>query len=490
MTDNAIASMPEEEFDFSGSLNAGSELDDEIPVENSDELILNLEKNNEEIVPTLISLENKANDLEALLNNISYSNGMTKHFAMEAEALLPEFPKLAPTYYSTLPTKTRYKASVESIMEGIKNTFQKLVKAIYDAVVKIINWITGKKSDASSVGSSEAMSEINKTTKEKEKSTHDIKETNVKVKRLEEEASSEISGSSLQVKLGPDSVVDIKSLQDVFDIVYKENTEVKNLSLLAGKNPVLHDMLTGGEYSKSIFSLQRSMDAINSALSLKVDLFNKLLGDYVIATKTGITPAIRVELTKGMNLLKEEIKVRVFNNELSLRGAFEKLTQTNLIIANSEIHSEMSVDAMFKSINSFYSSLDYVVYYSRVKDIGISLVKLEDSLKQLEAVTGSPATDTKDSREYLTAIRQSIYSIGMDISSTKKILMSIDDFYLQAGYFSKELCGAVSVLYVFLEKRATSKTGKPAEWKKYVEQSRILQSQLKESYRVIYEIIK
>ena len=46
----------------------------------------------------------------------------------------------------------------------------------------------------------------------------------------------------------------------------------------------------------------------------------------------------------------------------------------------------MSVDAMFKSINSFYSSFRFMLFILQVKDIGISLVKLEDSLKQLEAV--------------------------------------------------------------------------------------------------------
>jgi len=88
-------------------------------------------------------IESRIEDVSYLVQSIQNAGGMSKQFALEALEVAEDFPKVPIGAYSTLPTATRYKVSLESLIDSIGKGFKKLVEFIRKLIRRVILWIRG-----------------------------------------------------------------------------------------------------------------------------------------------------------------------------------------------------------------------------------------------------------------------------------------------------------------------------------------------------------
>lgn len=121
-------------------LNSGMELDDEVLFEDP------VPGQVPDLIPEIKIIgeaTDKIQDLNYLKHDIQNTQGMSKSFALEAEKLMPGFlneDRLI-GYFTQIPTKTLYAATLEDIEQNKKNLLVQVWEALKALVKKVIDWL-------------------------------------------------------------------------------------------------------------------------------------------------------------------------------------------------------------------------------------------------------------------------------------------------------------------------------------------------------------
>lgn len=460
-----------------GSLNAGAELDEPdtlapVVVDHDEAISITPE---EEV---LTSLENQVLDLQNLADDIMQSHGMNQKFALEAQNLLPGFGSVPLGYYSKDLSATRFKVSLEELHQGIWALIGAAAAAIAVMLYKLYKWIWGDESSSSSSSdggsiSSSDIASVEKDATEKVKKVKDNVETLEKAKESVDKLEDQLKRENITkvdkdgketVHVTPKNVVETYITdQERFDDIQK---------FLTARDPVFHDILANGPYSKII---KQTIPLFNEiAVLLKVKTENlKHIHDADKDDQHN-----QVIKNQHVHMLDELTKpVTLGDNKTLLELATDINEVLNRVKGETKVLPEMTLQEMMKATIDAYKNADIqrlVTAHAGSLEQALSMQKYMDQMKtELGNIStdgpGSSASEGVGSR-----LRNAVFAIGRDINGYLKLTLEMDYFLQSLHRLSNEAMGISNRVERAIVKDIADKgTTAPSEWKEETKKGKI-----------------
>jgi len=312
-------------------------------------------------IELLVQVDASLESLSDLMQDIRQAGGMSVDIALECQRIIPEFG-IPLNRFTKHPTKTQYKASMESIMDTIIAAAVKAFKYVRNAILRAFYWIIGVeyKPENPHTSGNASLDEI-------EEIPQDV--INKVKEKLQDYASSvkEANGALKSIEF---QVRNFEAIAANAGIEYRDAKNNLEWYRDPGKFITDMDYANGNETEKKIYEFVTSGDRIHNDL--------KSSGQYIVL------------FTKVDALLDEAIahsKDIISKYQNAEPDAFESLTNRGGIIA--EKAKDIEHDAMnrdyVKSSASAKKLSELMVPYERLNDlIGAGFAKSTEVVNQLE----------------------------------------------------------------------------------------------------------
>ncbi len=418
------------------SLNAGSELDDENVLFEQPIVPGEIPDLNEEINIVTV-LEGRIDDLNYLLKDIVKNSGMSKQFALEAERILPGFGNVPIGFYTEHPSATRYKVALEEISHGVWALIAAATAAIIALIVKVISWISGKKkSDKVSDGVAGVQAV-----------KHGLETTENALKAVESvptELNQAMQQNSVVIKDAAGHEVKYSSMDQIFnDRLLDDEKFGRAKKIMNSEDPLFHDIINHGEYSKTMQDLGNMMRPINAALKSKLQVMDEIIRNDMSGSAE--TNAVNKKIDM-MNLKKQEgpTMVKFHGREMTLQELSRYVSDVRQRASEKKTHKPIT-------FTQLYSSMLAAVHNSNVKhmlidmedtvgimgDMKARLNKMEDIARDL-ATDGIPGAVSEDVGPMIRTI---LGVIGQDISGFGQLSFQVEAYVKQFERMANDAIG-------------------------------------------------
>ena len=444
-------------------LNAGFELDDDEDDEIDQGDDLDIEKEAEE----LVSLECRLIDLTNLAADIRKTHGMSQSYAMEAEKLLPGFGGVPMGYYSKDATATRFAVSLEELHKGIWALIAAGVIAVITLIVKIISWFKGDSGKDGKPGKgtpAEAIKAVEtdvtaavETPKNVEKAAETLKEINGVLKDC---------GLSLKDKNGKETT--FTSFDQAITILLTDQERYsKTLNYLKSTDPLLHDIIHNGPYTKNIHNLSTCFNAVKSHLDSILDGISAVIAMDKNKTDTTASAVISGILSH----FNKDITFKFDNKDLTLKDITSTIQSSRADALNKTNNAPMPFDTLYQSISdSFKRTGEVEILKGQIGCIGI-VAQMEEKLKGYENRTRSLSEDSNDganSSGIGAAIRETIVITGHQVVAFGNLSRQIREFTLDKKRIVNDVISVTKDVIKRLDTELTNSENKsrvPKQWK-------------------------
>jgi len=379
-------------------------------------------------IKLVTGLEAAIEDLELLLTDIRQAGGMCAGFAIEGRRLVDGFDGGAlPGYYTAHPSQTRLRTSLESITETIRNYAKKILDAIRGFIDKIVNWVLGWRN------SHKAPTEKDLEAAAK----HDTEDFEARKEMIDEIApiTIELKGfvaGGLNVRFG-DYVKQYNDANALILDAYNESRpgSFEAIRFLTNPDPVLDDILSGGEYSKAIGTMAENAVQALAQLEAKTAIIRQIL----ITDVTGSSVSSEIVSRQMLSKIKDETRVKYHGKIMTLAEIAKEVRAVQDKVANQK---ELTVPRQFaevfeqlaraidegparKSIESFHA-------------ITAAMFRVRQTLSQVIDIIGNPRTDNEAGapRGDLGPVLREVTAAMQDELSTLQEIIGLLDRYNNA----------------------------------------------------------
>lgn len=450
------------------SLNAGNELDDELPIPELDAIEADYDKaeaalSMDEDVAALESIANRASDLEYLMEDIQKAHGMSQSFAMEAERILPGFSDLAPIgYYTRTISATRLKVSMEELSKGMWALIAAAAAAVIGLIVKIVSWLSGKKksdgggssSDAKEVAK-ERVAEMERVSGVAERVGDALKDVNPREVEIVDE-----KGKSDRPH----------TLTDLFEMLNENYDHTgEHLEFFSKPNPLYYDLVNGGEYSKAIDKMNNVVEMILAKTGARLDLAANIYADE--RANFGDANA-RLRIVQKLQSLTVP---QPFNFQ-----GITSLSDYNHHISGLRKNAESASTGRGFTVEKVMETLERVTGDVRIHNSITASARATATLLEAKAFLADMENDLKKvqndnmsgeaSADVAKSLRAVVYQLGHDISNLGMLLAHVDAYTNTVRAFSNSTQSMI-VKTISYYKRLIDKNGVEAapQMKKFID---------------------
>ena len=411
----------------------------------------------------IISLESRIEDLIYLASDIAKSAGMNQAFAMEAEKLLPGFGGVPIGYYSNDTTATRFKVSLEEISKGIWALIAAGIAFVIAIIAKLFGFFSGKKDKGTVKDAEEAIDAVVKDIAEDEKK---IKEAEIKIKK----ADSIFSNVGFYIFDSEGKAFHCASLQIAVDrMLNGELRHSRAKEFLAFTNPIHHDLITFGEYSKAAVMLGERMRSINDVFKLKLDELTSVINENIGSTSN----SEELMSLRSLNAINKPIEINVYGKQMTLSEAAGHLRSIRSDVIAKNVRHDIDFDDLFFAMAHVYSGskitkilADVRSSLSILSSIEKHLIKMEFMMRNL-SVDGITGTLTHDIAEL---VRTTVSTLAKDVSSLKEIHAEISKYADEMRELSVKAFGITcEVMSKLTDEMDRHEYKVPDEWRKVVD---------------------
>lgn len=443
---------------MSESLNAGSELDDEIS-DNDKKILADLQ--DQEADPTGISeelteiqsLESHVDDLMYLLGDIRKSHGMTKSFAMEAQRLIPGFDSGTPLgYYTNAPTATRLNVSLEELTNGMMAAIAAIAAAVIAMIWKLYRWLSGTKSDRSSSGapsSSAAAAALTKTATDIKAVADHSKETLDSLK--------ELPASDVPIpdgKGGHDTESQWTRL--ILSVGKLHGREKDYEEFFSNPDPFNYDIATNGPFSTLTRKIGKAVPAIVVAMDLRIKLLEKAR-DIDLSGPFNLNEEMQSKLT--LSSVEKSPEIEIDGKKYTLPELAELVTDTRRAAASNTKVKRISFEEYLEGVHKTASDSGYTNFF---QVMGHSFAMFDEICKKYEQLNrtltkpGHSGPDKENSEAIAIGLRKILTLIGKDIAAVTHIVADMKAHSQKQINLQNKLC---DVMISFADSFAIERRG-------------------------------
>jgi hypothetical protein len=364
------------------SLNAGNELDGE---EEAGSIFFDFDDSTlaiEEELKTIEDIEARIGDLVYLSGDIQKAHGMNQSFAMEAEKLLPGFGGVPIGYYSKETSAIRLKVSLEEISKGVWGLIIAGIAALIAIIAKIFGWFSSNKDSDKKDESSpkKAVANIDDLIDEVKLAPKDLSE----VAHGIQQAESALANTNIMLKDEDGKEFHCDSFQTVIDKYFLSDQRYGIAKkLLQSEDPIFHDVVHHGEYSKAMIGLGHLIRMINDSLTMKIDVLDEIfVRDLGTAgsSKSSKETKFNLQTTEKIN---KELQIRFEGREMTLHEITRFLADLRHTVSEKKTHDVIRFDTLYLLIIRAYEDAALI---RTLQDMKSSLKLLEELNKRLDKI--------------------------------------------------------------------------------------------------------
>jgi len=424
----------------------------------------------------IAALESQLQDLLYLENDLLQAGGMNKHFAMEAQKVIPNFGGVPMGYYTEATTATRYKVSLEELSRGVWAAIAAGVAVVIAAIGKFIFWMMGRRNKGDSTPSSGEV-----TNADVKAAVQSAKEMPAEVKAMAKsmdvgqkavvKAEGMLSNNPLTLKNEHGKEYTVHSFQDIINNVFTDQERYgRAKQFFDNRDAYTHDIINGGEFSKKMAALSQSMGAVSSALSIKAEtvegVIRRDLGSHSVSDE--------MKNNSTLTTVGKVIEVTLMGRTMTLRELADHLSDERKELREKTITNPIMFDKLFSTMHKTYEShtIDTIM-----REAG-SLIECLDAVRtRLEKMKGAsrnlstdgvPGALTQDVGE---KIRQTLSSLQEEVIALSMIAAEITLFFRTLETLANHALGfGVEVVRKCSQLMKAQKQDIPDGWKEVLEE--------------------
>lgn len=388
-----------------------------------------------EDVTLITSIHNQAMDLGYLAQSIAQQGGMSQQLALECEQLSPGTLGVPIGSFSSIPTATRYKVSLEAIGKGIWALVAAATAAVIAAIIKLYSWISGKKSG-------------NGTAKDAEKSMEqEAKDIDDTADGLEKAAKAAQQAADIIKEEKPEVAVEDEapaktylSLDELIEDAFLEQKHQRAKRFLETRDPILYDLIHQGPYYTAILNASKVVPLIVSALKEKL----AGLREVVRLDQNAKTVTDQILNSNNVKALSKPIEVKFNGTTMSIDAFATHLSQTKATAASQETEERMSFDRLFDTMAKTYRTNPVGALFEQLQLALDTISEMDKELQALQKKTGKLSTDgfvDQASGELGSLIREAVLKTMEDIAAIAQVTHQAKGYAAKLRHMGNEAVG-------------------------------------------------
>lgn len=404
------------------SLNAGSELDDDLKLDLPEELpgVPDEQKDDE----SLLALESSIQELIDLSDDIQGTGGMSQSFALEAERILPGILSCPTNYFSKAPSQTQYRLATEEIHKGIWALIAAATAAVLAAIYKIYKWFSGDSSGDDKGAGKAAEAKAEKKVEDAEKTA----EGTVAVAEGMVDAADTLRHNPVEFS-GTKGHFKFNSMDHLIEQTFMSTASYgEEKKFFLEPEPVHRDIVDHGPYSQ-LFDRVAKGSVFTSASNLLKDKI-KLL-EEIIHKDRNAQGSVVAGIQKDLDLVAAPIKVKFSGETLTLRELADKLRAEREKAEGKKTSGRLHYDDMFNRINKVYKNDNVVRLLHQVRDYLPVVSDMKDALQVTQDYVGDLSHDGQaggNSPPVAQKVRSVISILGQQITGFAALSNEIDHY--------------------------------------------------------------
>ena len=484
------------------SLNAGFELDNELPnfgdgsVEEDmlPPTILDLSEDGEAVT----ALENSIIDLQDLANDIEQAEGMSRDFAMEALRICPNVLSASPNHFTLSPSATRLKVSLEEISTGVWALIAAAAAAIIGVIYKVFKWLSGDKTEGGSGNTGEAAKTAEATltnnlgnVKEYAEATQGAA-TTIQDATVVLRAGIEVSDAALSGVKPADAPkaqqrpIKYTSFDNLIGKLLTDDNKYEHAKkFLESGDPVFHDIITHGPYTKICEEGGDALVMLRDAINTKLKLLEEILKDDIHSST--VTAQWKHNQSLDNPVLNTPIKLKFRNHEMSMDEIARQIRIVKEGTENQRPTERINFDTLFQRMASVYKKPTNIKIFTALRDSTIDVAKLEHGIEAMQRKTNNLSQDGNAgsaSTGVAVRLRQCMLALGKDLYGYAHLAQELKFHAMHTNYLSKEALGfGTEIVRKITHAMRMDGQRVPPEWEKVVDDLGKQLEHLRDAYR-------
>jgi hypothetical protein len=361
-------------------------------------------------------------DLDYLLADLKRAGGMSQSFATEAKRLYPEFDKQSPLgYYTQQASATRYRISLESLFQRLKESFKELIRKLRELLRRFALWLVGSRDTGGNLMNKtddQIKSEVESVTQRAEERNQTLEQDMHDLQVLAKVVLVEVSkGIDIRDQHGDTQhVSDFDKL--VAHYLYDTESAEEVRQFMEGRNPIFHDIIEEGPWTKATEGL---VDIVNQSLSVMMQKSTALLS--VVSSSGSAAFADQMVNGRTLEILNQRLEVSFQGRKMNLQDVSTHYNRIYNEASQGEPQKHLSFEQVFGRMAQALATGPTKRLIETGRDVSIRLLTIEKYLDLLEVQIGNVVTDGADGmpdhstaqplREALDAIRTDVRDLAM-----------------------------------------------------------------------------
>lgn len=466
-----------------GSLNAGAELDGEPALNNEDifetPFVVGEVPELRKDIDMVVAIESQLTDLAYLLKDVSQSKGMNKSLALEAEKLMPGFGNGVPVgYYTDGLSATRYQASLEELSKGIWALIGAAIAATLAVIIKIYSYFSGKKKGEEGDASS-AVDGINAQMRQAAADIGALDET----ASIVQDADRLLAHANIVLKNEHGHEYNCDSFQAIINNVFSDEERYgRAKKFLNTRDPILHDIINNGTYSKVSTEIGNKLSLANAAIIAKMDLI-----DQAIRSDLGSSSASsEMKNTRILTQAEKPLEFVVDGRTMSLRETADYLKTIRAELMEKQVSNPITFDRLFTTMAHAYQSRSVDRLLHQLSTSVAAASQMQSRLEKMQSISrtlatdGTPGAATQGVGEHL---RQVLFTTARDVAGLGMLASEITYYASNLDHLAREALGfATEVVRKTSTEMRRNKQDIPEGWQKVVDRLALQQKAIMAAY--------
>lgn len=432
----------------------------------------------DEEVNIIATLESQLLDLSYLEDDLRRAGGMSQHFALEAQKLIPDFDgKKSPSYYSQEPTATRYKVAMEEITDAVWALIGIGIATVLALFAKLYFWITGRKKKNSGGGGGDSgggdgksapKDVIKEATEFVEKMPAAVKEYGVAIDlgmQVLHKADALLAHSNITLKNEYKREYSVRSFQDIINNVLTNDERMQeSRNFLDTRTKYVDDIIHVGGYTKELMEVVNKVAAAGHAISLKASALDKVCRKDI----NSHNQEDGMENSASMDVLKRSVEINLMGHQVTLKEAAQDLDTKRKALKEEWTTNPITFDKLFTSMSSSYQNHTLEHMFQQTNAVMKTINDVNAQLDQLQRMSLGPQFDGTPGAlkpETGGAFRNVLSFVQDEVKALNFIMQAVIEYFKQLTSLAQHSLNFA----ILLTHKATVAMGKqkqtpPAGW--------------------------
>ncbi|WP_144106608.1 hypothetical protein [Paraburkholderia sp. BCC1886] len=435
----------------------------------------------DEELTALIGMEAAVEDLDTLRCEILSLCGMNQTLALEGMRLLPEtFGGGAPIgYYSVQTSSTRLKLSLESIGKGVWALIAVGIAAVVTVLYKLFKWMSGGSKDL------DAERKMEQRAKAFEEATETLEKAMKAFEKAQEDLKQSPSRLDPESQYATDDTTGVFTMQKVIDTFFMQDTLHQRVVLfLEQRDPVFHDIVQKGEYSKAMSKATTLFRDMSFVLKQRVALVKEIAEKDMTDAHFSGEKMINVRVLEQM---AQPMQVEHDGHKTTMSQISSHLANLRAVAEAKKPEENLNFDKVFSTLYEAFAHSGMAQVLLEMRAVVPQMAELQGYLTHMQKQAERLSVDgAEGAHSQLIGhdLRHAIFVLGKDLADLGLLMSQVQYYTQHMSYLAVQCVGFGEEIAKKVVAHLRAENGKPpAAWEEVLSELRAYRARLQELHR-------